>query len=62
LGKCGAIDYIGRVADINGAGLRAALSRFLADQEGRSKMADLGMRLVDGKGTERVADALLVSA
>jgi len=61
LGKRGAIDYIGRAADLDDAGLRAALSRFMADQEGRSKMADLGMRLVDGRGTERVADALLAN-
>ncbi|HEX6120789.1 MAG TPA: UDP-2,4-diacetamido-2,4,6-trideoxy-beta-L-altropyranose hydrolase [Dongiaceae bacterium] len=62
LGKIGAIDYIGTAADLDDADLRVALSRFLADQEGRSKMTDLGMRLVDGKGVERVADALLANA
>jgi UDP-2,4-diacetamido-2,4,6-trideoxy-beta-L-altropyranose hydrolase len=59
LGKLGAIDYIGRAADLTKHGLRAALSRFLMDQEGRSRMAEVGMELVDGRGAERVADPLL---
>jgi UDP-2,4-diacetamido-2,4,6-trideoxy-beta-L-altropyranose hydrolase len=62
LGKLGAIDYIGRAEDLTEDGLRVALSRFLMDQEGRSRMADLGMQLVDGKGAERVAGALLADA
>jgi spore coat polysaccharide biosynthesis predicted glycosyltransferase SpsG len=62
LSKLGAIDYIGRAEDLAEDALRVALSRFLMDQEGRSKMANLGMQLVDGKGAERVADALLTYA
>jgi spore coat polysaccharide biosynthesis predicted glycosyltransferase SpsG len=62
LGKLGAIDYIGKAADLTGDSLRASLARFLMDQEGRSRMAKLGMDLVDGKGVERVAECLLNDA
>jgi UDP-2,4-diacetamido-2,4,6-trideoxy-beta-L-altropyranose hydrolase len=59
LSKLGAIDYIGRNADLTPARLRAALSRFLADHEGRARMTELGMKLVDGLGAQRVAQAML---
>jgi UDP-2,4-diacetamido-2,4,6-trideoxy-beta-L-altropyranose hydrolase len=62
LGKLGAIDYIGRGSELTADGLRAALSRFLGDHERRSKMADLGMQLVDGHGAERVSDGLFERA
>jgi UDP-2,4-diacetamido-2,4,6-trideoxy-beta-L-altropyranose hydrolase len=62
LGKLGAIDYIGRIADFAEDRIRSALSRFMMDEEGRSKMTELGMQLVDGKGAGRVADALLTGA
>lgn len=62
LGKLGAIDYIGRAADLPDDRIRSALSRFVMDQEGRSRMTELGMQLVDGKGAGRVADALLSGA
>ncbi len=59
LSKLGAIDYIGRGSDLTANDIRAALSRFLSDHEGRSKMAELGMPLVDGQGAERVNKCLL---
>ena len=59
LSKLGAIEYIGRQSDLTPAGLRAALLRFLADHEGRTRMAELGMKLVDGLGARRVAQAML---
>jgi UDP-2,4-diacetamido-2,4,6-trideoxy-beta-L-altropyranose hydrolase len=62
LGKCGAIDYIGRGSELTADTLRAAVSRFLSDHEGRSKMAELGMQLVDGHGAERVSNCLLEPA
>lgn len=59
LGKLGAIDYIGRGSELTADGIRAAVSRFLSDHEGRSKMAEMGMQLVDGQGAERVSDCLI---
>lgn len=59
LSKLGAIDYIGRGSELTAGTLRDALSRFLSDHEGRSRMAELGMQLVDGRGTERVSQCLL---
>jgi spore coat polysaccharide biosynthesis predicted glycosyltransferase SpsG len=59
LSKLGAIDYIGRQSDLTPDGLRAALSRFLADDAGRARMTEHGMRLVDGLGAQRVAQAML---
>jgi len=59
LSKRGAIDYIGRQSDLTPDGLRAALSRFLADDAGRARMTELGMKLVDGLGAQRVAQAMI---
>jgi UDP-2,4-diacetamido-2,4,6-trideoxy-beta-L-altropyranose hydrolase len=59
LSKLGAIDYIGRQSDLTSDGLRAALSRFLADDAGRARMTELGMKVVDGLGAQRVAQAML---
>lgn len=59
LSRLGAIDYIGRHSDLTPDGLGAALSRFLADQAGRARMTELGMKLVDGLGAQRVAEAML---
>jgi spore coat polysaccharide biosynthesis predicted glycosyltransferase SpsG len=59
LSKRGAIDYIGRQSDLTLDGLRAALSRFLADDAGRARMTELGMKLVDGLGAQRVAQAMI---
>jgi UDP-2,4-diacetamido-2,4,6-trideoxy-beta-L-altropyranose hydrolase len=59
LGKIGAIDYIGAALEIAEPALRAAVSRFLLDHEGRARMAALGMQLVDGLGANRVADCIL---
>jgi UDP-2,4-diacetamido-2,4,6-trideoxy-beta-L-altropyranose hydrolase len=62
LGKLGAIDYIGRGSELSTDDIRAALSRFLKDHERRSRMAELGMQLVDGHGAQRVSDCLLAFA
>jgi UDP-2,4-diacetamido-2,4,6-trideoxy-beta-L-altropyranose hydrolase len=59
LSKLGAIDYIGGHSDLTPDGLRAALSRFLADDAGRTRMTELGMTLVDGLGAQRVANTML---
>jgi UDP-2,4-diacetamido-2,4,6-trideoxy-beta-L-altropyranose hydrolase len=59
LSKLGAIAYIGRQADLTPDGLRAALSRFLADGAGRARMTELSTKLVDGLGAQRVAQAML---
>jgi UDP-2,4-diacetamido-2,4,6-trideoxy-beta-L-altropyranose hydrolase len=59
LSKLGAIHYIGRQSDLTPDGLRAALSRFLADDAGRARMTEVGLELVDGLGARRVADAML---
>jgi UDP-2,4-diacetamido-2,4,6-trideoxy-beta-L-altropyranose hydrolase len=62
LGKRGAIDYIGHGPELSTEDIRAALSRFLKDHERRSKMAELGMQLVDGHGARRVGEFLLAFA
>lgn len=59
LSKLGAIDYIGRHSDLTPDGLRVSLSRFLSDDAGRARMTELGMKLVDGLGAQRVAQAML---
>ena len=62
LGKRGAIDYIGRGSELTADDIRGALSRFLADHERRTKMARLGMQLVDGQGAQRVSECMLAFA
>ena len=59
LGKLGVIDYVGAASAVTVDALRASLARFLIDHEGRARMAELGMQLVDGRGAERVTDCLL---
>jgi UDP-2,4-diacetamido-2,4,6-trideoxy-beta-L-altropyranose hydrolase len=59
LSKRGAIDYIGPQSDLTPDGLRAALSRFLADDAGRARMTEIGLKLVDGLGAQRVAQAMI---
>ncbi|MEZ5830995.1 MAG: UDP-2,4-diacetamido-2,4,6-trideoxy-beta-L-altropyranose hydrolase [Dongiaceae bacterium] len=59
LGKLGAIDYIGPASQLSADAIRTSLSRFLMDHDRRSKMAELGMQLVDGHGAQRVVECLL---
>lgn len=54
---------VGRLADLSGAAAaetaRDVLTRLLVDPAARSALATQGWRHVDGRGRERVADALL---
>jgi len=62
LRKLGAIHYVGRASELTPEALRAALSNFVSDHEGRARMSKLGMQLVDGLGAGRVRDSLLTGA
>jgi spore coat polysaccharide biosynthesis predicted glycosyltransferase SpsG len=56
--EAGAAVVIGRREDVTIEDWVAALKRVCGDPRVRDAMADVGRRLVDGRGTERVLDAL----
>jgi spore coat polysaccharide biosynthesis predicted glycosyltransferase SpsG len=58
LSDTGAALVLGRREDVTVDAWRAALRRVTGDAELRRSMAAVGRRLVDGRGSERVLDAL----
>jgi spore coat polysaccharide biosynthesis predicted glycosyltransferase SpsG len=59
LARVGLDDVLGRVDDLDDATIRTAVARRIDDQAWRRTTADLGRRLVDGRGAGRVVEAML---
>jgi spore coat polysaccharide biosynthesis predicted glycosyltransferase SpsG len=55
----GAAEYLGDGRTIDPATVVAAVTRLMADQQARASMAARGRAVVDGRGAERVAAAVL---
>ena len=55
----GAAEYLGDGRTIDPAAIVAAVTRLMADQPARAAMATRGRAVVDGRGAERVAAAVL---
>jgi len=59
LARVGLGDVLGRADDLDDATICAAVARRIDDEAWRRTTADLGRRMVDGRGAGRVVDALL---
>ncbi|SLN38402.1 cytidylyltransferase domain-containing protein [Oceanibacterium hippocampi] len=49
---------LGLAEDVGGDAIRAAVTALLADPDGRRAMAATGPKLIDGRGAERIAEAI----
>ena len=54
----GAAVHLGTIGDLSPGALVETVERVLDDADLRDRMSDAGRRLVDGRGVERVAEAL----
>ena len=60
LAEAGTLDYVGDIGDGDLEGkIVTALKRLAEDREQRQEMSQRGRRLVDGRGAERVAQAIM---
>jgi RimJ/RimL family protein N-acetyltransferase len=61
-GSYGAHHYAGKVSALSRVALTEAVTALASDADCRRKMSSLGQTLIDGRGAERAAEALLSSA
>jgi RimJ/RimL family protein N-acetyltransferase len=59
LAAAGFIQYLGEARTASASLIRDALARMIEDRDGRAALSSRGRVLVDGRGTSRVADAML---
>jgi spore coat polysaccharide biosynthesis protein SpsF len=59
LAVAGAARYLGRLDRLSAFALGTAVARLRRDADSRRRMLTAGRRLVDGRGVQRIADAVL---